>query len=76
MTDQCKNAICAEFGVKDISDVVLTPDFQVMVVDSVVHGFCKECGWLNDSVEPDAQDYQCEDCGENAVTSIVELILF
>jgi len=29
-------------------------------------GLCENCGEINDSFhEPDAENYQCENCGEN-----------
>lgn len=31
-------------------------------------GFCTACGHEADSVEPDAEGYECEACGEPAVT--------
>lgn len=30
-------------------------------------GWCTECGSERDSCEPDAQEYECEACGEMAV---------
>ena len=30
-------------------------------------GFCLACGFEADGVEPDAEGYTCEDCGEAAV---------
>lgn len=30
-------------------------------------GFCKKCGHEQDGCEPDAQNYECEACGEHAV---------
>lgn len=30
-------------------------------------GFCTECGADRDGVEPDAEGYECYDCGQHAV---------
>lgn len=30
-------------------------------------GFCNSCGEDADGCEPDAEKYQCESCGDNAV---------
>lgn len=30
-------------------------------------GFCRACGAEADGVEPDAEGYECEHCGEHAV---------
>lgn len=38
-------------------------------------GFCYECGYEQDGVEPDARGYECEDCGAKAVTGAEEIIL-
>lgn len=36
-------------------------------------GFCIECGLENEGCEPDARDYECEGCGENAVFGADEI---
>ena len=38
-------------------------------------GFCVECGAERDCCDPDARNYDCEDCGENAVFGAEELIV-
>lgn len=38
-------------------------------------GFCIACGAEADGVEPDARDYECEACGEEAVYGADELLL-
>jgi hypothetical protein len=38
-------------------------------------GFCIQCGAERDYCEPDARNYDCEDCGENAVFGAEELII-
>ena len=38
-------------------------------------GFCMSCGFESDSCEPDAQNYECESCGERTVFGAEELYL-
>lgn len=38
-------------------------------------GFCIACGARCDNVEPDACNYECEDCGEREVFGAEHLLL-
>lgn len=38
-------------------------------------GFCTACGAEVDDCEPDAREYECEVCGENAVFGADELLI-
>jgi hypothetical protein len=38
-------------------------------------GFCIACGEDADGCEPDAREYECEACGENAVYGADELLM-
>ena len=38
-------------------------------------GFCKQCGAEAEGVEPDARDYVCDECGEEAVYGAEEILL-
>ena len=38
-------------------------------------GFCIACGASADGVEPDAEHYECEACGEAAVYGAEQLLL-
>ena len=38
-------------------------------------GFCTACGQQADGVEPDARGYECEVCGERAVSGADELLM-
>lgn len=38
-------------------------------------GFCVECGEEQDGCEPDARQYECENCGKRAVYGAEELLL-
>jgi hypothetical protein len=37
-------------------------------------GFCRSCGEDADGCEPDAQNYECEYCGENQVFGAEEFL--
>jgi len=39
-------------------------------------GLCLACGDMCDGVEPDAERYRCEACGERAVFGCGELIFY
>jgi len=38
-------------------------------------GYCLACGGEAEGIEPDARQYECENCGENRVYGIDELLL-
>ena len=38
-------------------------------------GFCTACGAEKDCCEPDAREYECDECGERAVFGAEELVL-
>jgi len=38
-------------------------------------GRCIECGADHDGVEPDAHEYECEECGAMAVYGIEEMLI-
>lgn len=38
-------------------------------------GFCLACGAESDSCEPDARNYECEDCGEKQVFGAEEILM-
>jgi predicted RNA-binding Zn-ribbon protein involved in translation (DUF1610 family) len=38
-------------------------------------GFCLACGAEADGVEPDAREYECEDCGEDKVYGAEEILI-
>lgn len=38
-------------------------------------GLCTGCGAERDSCEPDAREYPCEACGEDAVYGVPELLV-
>jgi len=45
-----------------------------MAFESVVEGICTACGEEAGDVEPDAENYPCEWCGENAVGSPLRIL--
>lgn len=38
-------------------------------------GFCLACGYEQDGCEPDARNYECEECGAEKVFGAEELLL-
>lgn len=38
-------------------------------------GFCTSCGAMKGFCEPDARNYECDDCGEMAVYGAEELVV-
>ena len=51
---------------------------QIQEADEMYLGFCAECGAERECCEPDARNYQCDECdecGENAVFGARELAL-
>ena len=46
---------------------------QIEEADEMMVGFCINCGAARDCCEPDAREYNCEECGENTVYGAVEL---
>ena len=38
-------------------------------------GFCISCGAMRDCCEPDACEYECEECGKHTVYGAEELVL-
>ncbi len=38
------------------------------------YGFCTSCGAERDCCEPDARNYECEECGEHKVFGAEELV--
>lgn len=48
---------------------------QVTAAIEDMGGFCTACGAEASNVEPDARDYTCEECGEEAVYGAEELLV-
>tara|TARA_R100001443_G_scaffold51735_1_gene63575 strand:+ start:310 stop:507 length:198 start_codon:yes stop_codon:yes gene_type:complete len=54
------------------------PDIQQIVMEHIEanmfgtanEGVCLECGDVRDGCEPDAQNYECWECGEHAVAGM------
>lgn len=38
-------------------------------------GFCTACGHEQDGCEPDARNYECENCGEKKIFGAQELLI-
>ena len=48
---------------------------QLQDADENYSGFCLACGAERDCVEPDARQYECEECGEAQVFGAGEIAL-
>jgi hypothetical protein len=46
---------------------------EAATFDSVAWGACRSCGAVSEPHEPDADENWCEECGENAVASVLIL---
>lgn len=46
------------------------------VIDSTVPSICSSCGALGSDCEPDARNYECEDCGELTRSSAMMFLPF
>jgi len=44
-------------------------------LESSYLGVCLECGEERSMCEPDAEDYDCESCGENAVQGSLHFVI-
>lgn len=38
-------------------------------------GYCLACGAIRECCEPDAREYHCEECGEDMVYGVEELLM-
>ena len=45
------------------------------VDDDSYPGFCTECGAERTGVEPDAEEYPCDECGAYAVAGAEQLLI-
>jgi hypothetical protein len=62
------------YNVSNLSELIAQEDYQLS--DSVIDAFCQECGEYYGQLEPDATDVECPCCGEPAVASLLEILLF
>lgn len=57
------------------SDKILLSVAEYTCMDNDSQGICLECGAIADGVEPDACKYECDECGENQVYGVAELLM-
>ena len=48
---------------------------QIKEARDMMIGFCRVCGAERDSTEPDAEHYDCEECGANEVFGAEEYLI-
>lgn len=58
-----------------LSEDVLMAAVQESMFGMGSAGFCMRCGQEQSGCEPDAREYECESCGENAVYGAQEILL-
>jgi hypothetical protein len=59
-----------------ISSKVLNKAIAAMDSGEEYKGFCLACGAEHDEVEPDAEGYECESCGEMQVYGAEQIIVW
>ncbi|MBW4554197.1 MAG: hypothetical protein KME35_24305 [Aphanocapsa sp. GSE-SYN-MK-11-07L] len=57
-------------GIKEILELAIEA-----IEEGANMGFCIQCGAEHYYIEPDAQDYECEDCGKKAVYGAEEILI-
>ena len=50
-------------------------DYMAFAEEYENQGMCCNCGHFQSYVEPDATDYECEECGKDKVQGILNLVL-
>ena len=60
----------------NVFDEYTMEEIGEFVFDSACPAHCVSCGNYAGDFEPDAHDYECEECGTNTVASVIELALF
>ena len=73
ITKTAQTAIYEHYGVKNASQLIA--EQSDMLSDSVVDGFCTNCGSHFGDVEPDAIGYHCPECNKDSVASIVCILI-
>lgn len=52
--------------------------FELEMIEEAMEdyiGFCTACGAAKDCCEPDAREYECDDCGQFKVYGAEELLI-
>lgn len=57
------------------SNTITMPEEEYIELTDENMGICRECGETQSGVEPDAEEYTCEACGEQAVYGAEQLLL-
>lgn len=61
-------------GTLNTDDVLKAAEAQMFGMEN--DGFCTSCGNQQGGCEPDARNYECEECGERAVFGAAELMMY
>lgn len=62
-------------AIKKVNNMYTLSQLEEFVWDGIVDGFCSECEQVVDSIEPDAADYNCINCGAVGMVDSVLVIL-
>ena len=60
---------------KNLTIKMIMEAVEESMMDMSNPGFCLSCGNQQDGCEPDARNYECENCGKNQVYGAEELLI-
>ena len=74
LSKKARKRICKHYGVKRLKDIVDRE--QKQLESDLLDAFCLKCGGLYpEKVSPDATDYYCEHCDNDAVDSLFMILM-
>lgn len=70
----------SEIAKAKLDRILLSEDDTASPSDEFVNhcdenGICLECGEIHEDIEPDAEGYMCQECGEHAVMGLSMAII-
>lgn len=73
MSDKMKESIRAA----TLSELVdeFNGDLGAVTEEYENHGICGSCGHVQSGVEPDAEDYECEECHNQTVNGMLSIMV-
>jgi len=74
ISKKCAESIFDAYDIKSLSEIVESETFNEQATNSIVYGFCVRCGFMEDSIEPDAYNCHCEECETDTVFSIMAIM--
>jgi|GEM_PF-6451624 len=73
LTDPARQEIFGFYDIENVDELLDQETNQMM--DSVMDGFCLQCGSYFGAVEPDARGYHCDNCDQDSAASLVEIFI-